>query len=187
MLIKIIIFSAAWLILLYVLASLAAGKRIPLRRIELLISVVVTAVLGVCGEFLIDILYTQITGHQLWQYRFTPIHGGDTSWYSISLWASMGFYIYLLRTVLKRWNITSIHLSAVIFSFVAMSIEACVNLSFLVLFGWHMYYFFPGDLWHITSAQTLPIYLGLGYAVFNVLRLTERFNLASSQPVRNHE
>lgn len=174
-LVKITLFSVAWVVMLYIIHCLAARRRISLRSRELIISVFAMTTIGVFGELLIDLLYTQAFGQKLWEYRFTPINDGGSSLYSIVLWASTGGYMYLMWTLLKNQGKLSVHLAALLFSFVGVLVEALVNLTFMAWFGWHLYYFYPGELWHVTSIQTLPLYLGAGYMVFTLLWSTDRF------------
>jgi hypothetical protein len=59
----------------------------------------------------------------------------------------------------------SIHRLALLFCVEAVIIEALVNLTFKLSFGQFIFYYYPSDLWHLTSLQTLPFYLLGGYVI----------------------
>jgi hypothetical protein len=121
------------------------------------------AALGLFGEFVFDTIYKSIFGSPLWVYHLLPIHNGYTSLYSLYLWGTIGFHLYLLHGMLENRKSTSIHSLAAIFCIEAIIMEAFVNITHLLLFDSYIYYYLPADLWHITSLQTLPLYLLAGY------------------------
>lgn len=67
--------------------------------------------------------------------------------------------MYLLHGTLKRKHIASLYVLAFIFCIEAIVFEALVNLSYKAFFHDYIFYYLPGDLKHVTSLQTLPLYI----------------------------
>ena len=139
-----------------------------------LLYVVTMAALGVLGELVFDTVYNFVIGRPLWEYRVLPIHSAYTSVYSLFLWGAVGLHVYLLHGLLQREGELSIHKLAGISCLEAIVLEALVNLTSLAAFGEFIFYYNPSDLWHITSLQTLPLYLFAGYITMATLRLASR-------------
>lgn len=179
-------FSLVWCAVIYGFNSLIAKKLLKIQIRPLVTYVLTMASLGLFGEVMYGIIYEAVIGTPLWQYQIMPIHSGYTSVYSLYLWGMVGFHLYLLHSTLKSWGITSIHKLAAIFCIEAIILEALVNLSFLAVFGGFIYYYLPSDLWHITSVQTLPLYLLAGYIAVTAMTLaskTPRYALAGNLSV----
>lgn len=168
------IFTIVWLLILYGANSLVARRwlRLELRTVGLY--VLTMTALGMFGEILYDNLYSAAVGRPLWEYRLLPIHQAYTSLYSLLLWGSTGFQLYLLHSVLGRSVTASLHKLAALFTLEAVLLEVLANVSFLVIFGKYIYYYLPADLWHITSVQAFPLYWLAGYATILCLRLTQK-------------
>jgi hypothetical protein len=187
---KLVLFALGWGLVLYLFNCVLAKK---VKRIEIKPAVMymsMMAMLGVFGEVLFGSFYHAITGKVLWHYRIYPIHNAYTSMYAIWLWAIYGFHLYLLHGSLKnkRWKPTNVpavlnfhnyvvhgqktgikrralHRLAIWFGIEAIIIEALVNLTFLAIFNSYIYYYYPGDLWHLTSLQAFPFYVIAGYFI----------------------
>lgn len=172
--IQLLLFSIAWCVVIYAFNSLVARQRISIEPKQLLIYVFTMASLGLFGEVAYGILYNAVFGMPLWEYQVLPIHSSYTSVYSLYLWGMVGFHLYLLHTTLENRGITSVHKLAAIFCLEAIVLEALVNLSFLAAFGSYIYYYLPSDLWHITSLQTLPLYLLAGYITVLAIRFAKK-------------
>ena len=163
---KLILFALLWIATVYSVACLAARK---LKRVNLKIALLYAstlALLGVFGEVTIDSAYKFAFGHLFWVYTILPVHHGYTSRYAIFLWGIYGFAMYLLhdhtgkahKIKITKWLPYQFMATAIIF-------EAAVNLSFRAMFGRLIFYYFPNDLWHLTSIQVLPFYLLGGYVM----------------------
>ncbi len=157
-----IIYSAVWLVVIYAFNRWFAGKPLKIQPVKALLYITTMAALGVLGEVVFDTVYNRLFRHPLWLYQIYPIHQGYTSVYSLYLWGSVGFYLYMLHGTLKKKRVTSGLVLATIFCVDAIIFEALANLSYLAFFNSFIFYYIPGDLWHITSVQVLPLYLFAG-------------------------
>ena len=164
------LFSAVWTIGLYLINSLIARqfKRVSLR--PMLLYVCALAMLGVYGETIFGNVYDYIFGHPLWRYTVLPIHHGYTSKFALVLWGSYGFYLYLMHDNLVKRSAQVAKYLPFIFCLEAVAIELAVNVTYRLVFGKFLFYYVPGDLWHLTSLQTLPRYLAGGFAINAMLR-----------------
>lgn len=163
-------FGAGWLIAVYLINCIIAKrfKRINIKQAILYICAV--AMMGVVGEVFVGSLYNFLFDSKLWEYRVLPIHGGYTSYYALVIWGLMGFYLYLAHDTLDKRNIRAHKHLALIFGAEAVILEIAVNFSFLLLFGQYIFYYFPSDLWHLTSIQTIPFYLVAGFIISVTLK-----------------
>lgn len=167
-------FALIWILAIYFINCLIARKIIAIDWPVALYYVTSTAMLGMIGEIVIDAIYLAMTGELFWIYHVLPIHKAYTSQYSFFLWGLGGFNFYLLHKTLKSFGITSIHKLAGIFTFESIIIDGVVNLAFLIIFGSYIYYYLPGDLFHLTSLRALPFYLLAGYIAFTMYKAFER-------------
>lgn len=159
---SLVLYSIAWTVLIYCINVLIARRAVRLNPSKALLYITTMAALGVLGEIVFDTVYTVIFGRPLWLYRLLPIHHGYTSLYSLFLWGTVGLYIYMLHGTLKRSHITSALALACIFCLDAVLFEIFANLSYIAIFKNYIFYYLPGDLWHLTSLQAVPIYLFAG-------------------------
>lgn len=172
---RLALFSVLWLGLIYGFNSLLAHKLLPVNVRRLFVYASTMAALGVLGELVYDTAYDYCLGRPLWVYRLAGIHDAYTSVYSLFLWGGIiGLHLYLLHGTLQKKGITSVHQLAFIFCGEAILLEALVNLSYRMVFNDFIYYYLPPDLGHITSIQTLPLYLLAGYITVTALGLAHR-------------
>ena len=168
------LFAIVWFIAVYLFNSLLSRK---FRKIDLKSAVLyctTVAMLGVIAELIIGNVYYLIFHEPLWNYTIFPVHMSYTSMYAPVLWAIYGFQIYLLSDIIGSKNISSKLQLTVIFCIEAIIVEALVNLTFLGVFGKYVYYYFPSDLWHLTSVQTLPFYLAAGFVIPTTIEVFKR-------------
>jgi hypothetical protein len=168
---KLILFGLFWLIIIYLLNSAVARefKRVQLRTV--LVYFMTTALIGLFGEIFLDTSYNFFVGHPLWYYNILPIQGGYTSSYAIVTWGLYGFHLYLLHDTLHaRWSITKTKHLVFIFALEALVLESLLTIGARVAFGKFLYYYLPGDLWHVTSVQNFPFYFICGLVLFKTLR-----------------
>jgi hypothetical protein len=170
MALKLILFTIAWLIGIYLFHSLISRslKKIVISR--LLVYVTTVGMLGLYGEIFVDSLYKYLFGSPLWRYDILPIHHAYTSAYAAVLWGAYGFYLYLLHDNLKNVSITKEHHLALIFSLEALVIEALVELTSKLAFGKYIYWYYPNGLWHISAFQNFPFYVICGFLIVKTLR-----------------
>jgi len=179
------LFGLCWTVLIYLINSAIAGrwKRIDPKQAAVYFTTV--ALIGLFGEIFLDSVYDFFVGHPLWYYNILPIQGGYTSAYAIATWGLYGLHLYLLHDSLAtKWSITRTRHLALIFSLEALLAEALLTLSAKLVFGRYLYYYLPGDLWHVTSVQNMPFYFICGVIVLKTLKRARRdpkfFTLMSS-------
>lgn len=168
-----IIFAACWAVGIYLVNCLIARKVKRVNIKQALLHFLAMAMIGLIGEICVGTVYRHFTGETLWRYTVYPIHNAYTSQYALFLWGIYGFHLYLLHGTLRLKNIRSINHLAFLFCLEAVVIEAAVNITYKLSFGNYIYYYFPSDLWHLTSIQTLPFYLIAGYVIVKVFRRFE--------------
>lgn len=129
------------------------------------------ALIGLFGEIFLDSIYRIVAGHPLWYYQILPIHHGYTSAFAVVTWGLYGFHLYLLHGSLEsKWSIQKTRHLALIFSLEALILEAVLTISAKVFLGRYMYYYVPGDLWHVSSFQNIPFYFICGVVTLRTLR-----------------
>ncbi len=155
------IFVAAWLVVLACgIAILHKRKLIHFSFVPAALSMVFMAMMGPVGELLVGSLYQGLFGQMLWRYEVLPIHHGYTSLIAPIIWALGGLEFWLATQLLSgrklglRWKYGLLMVDTLFY-------EMLLNLSFLLVSGGLLFYYIPGDLWHVSSLQTLPFYLVL--------------------------
>jgi hypothetical protein len=133
-----------------------AGKFKKINPSVALLYSATLAMLGVFGEVIIDNGYNFAFGHPFWLYTTLPVHNGYTSRYALFLWGIYGFAIYLLHDHSGVRKIKAVNSLPVLFMASAIIFEVLVNLTFKIFFGKYVFYYFPSDLWHLSSVQVLP-------------------------------
>lgn len=167
-----ILFTLAWLAIIYLYNSLIARSWKRIKPSEALVSVAATAFIGVYGEIFLDTLYHMIVGNPLWHYNVLPIHDGYTSAFAPIIWGMLGFHVYLFHDTLRSWRPAIRRRTiALIFSVEALFLEAALTLSSLLFFGQLMYYYYPSDLWHVTTIQNIPFYFICGIVLVKTLEI----------------
>lgn len=166
-----ILFALLWLGIVYLLNALYAKRfqHVDLKLAALYFSTV--AAIGVFGEIFLDSVYNFFVGNPLWEYRILPVHDGYTSMYAPIIWGIYGIHLYLFhQTLSKNWPNMRARNMALIFSVEALIFEALLTISAKFLLGDFMYYYFPGDLWHVTSLQNMPFYFICGIIIIKTMR-----------------
>lgn len=165
-----ILFALLWLGILYLLNALIAKnfKKIDIK-IALLYFFTIAAI-GVFGEIFLDTVYNYFVGNPLWRYNILPIHHAYTSVYAPIVWGIYGFHLYLLHDTFRAWSITKTRYLALVFSIEALILEALLTISAKFLLGDFMYYYFPGDLWHVSSFQNIPFYFICGMIIIKTIK-----------------
>lgn len=164
--IRYVAFALLWAGIIYCLNCVIAKKWKKVEPKTALAYVAVVAVIGVFGEIFLDTVYAFFVGQPLWWYNVLPIHHGYTSAYAAVVWGMFGFHCYLLHDTLgKRWKITRRRTVALVISIEALVLEAALTVSAVPFFGTMLYYYTPGDLWHVTSVQNIPFYYLCGLLI----------------------
>jgi hypothetical protein len=167
---SLILFGLMWFVILYLINAAIAKK---FKKIDAQIAALyffTVAMIGLFGEIFLDTIYNYFVGQPLWRYNILPIHGGYTSIFAIILWGLYGFHLYMLHDTLgSRWSIYKTKHLVLIFGLEALIIESLLTISAKLLLGEFMYYYYPGDLWHVTSIQNLPFYFICGFVILKTI------------------
>lgn len=161
---QLILFPILWLILpIAGYLILYRHKKIDLKLLLLYVSFM--AMIGPIGEVFVGTLYEAFVGQALWQYKIFPIHHAYTSLYAPVIWGISGVFLYWMNEIAAVWDGKRKAQKAILQMVETITLETALNVSFLLLTGGLMFYYLPGDLWHVTSVQTLPFYFVLGLVV----------------------
>lgn len=164
------LFSLTWIAILFIFNCAVARKFKRINISILLVYVSTVALIGMYGEIFAGSFYNFIFGTPLWEYRILPIHNAYTSLYSLVIWGMYGFHLYLLHDTLDGKRHISERTLIILFSVEAVILELLMNLSSLAVFNEYVFYYFPSDLWHLTSFQAIPFYILGGIIIAKSLR-----------------
>lgn len=159
-------FSLVFIALMYLVNALLARKFPRIEPRKLFVYVGGVAFMGVFGEVIIGSMFQWVFHWPLWQYHILPIHNAFTSYYSFVIWGIYGFHLYLLhgnisktKKPLQDWKLASI------FAFEAAILEIIINLVHIAVTGKYIFYYYPPDLFHLTSLVAIPLYFIGGYVI----------------------
>jgi hypothetical protein len=128
------------------------------------------AMLGPIGEISVGAFYNSVFGHPLWLYKVLPTHEGYTSYYAPVIWGIAGAGLYFAREILGLLKTRRRFVQALFIMLETILFESLLNISFLLFTGGYLFYYTPGDLFHITSLQTLPFYFIFGFVVMDFIK-----------------
>lgn len=155
---------------LYVFICLISKKIINIKIKKAFFYSGMLTMMGPFGEVVINSFCQAVFGSTLWEYRVYPIHDGYTSKYSFFIWTIYGFYLYLLKEesgLFKRLKHT--RTKALTMAVDAIFIEILFNIVSIYFLGTYIFYYFPNDLWHLTTLVVIPFYYLAGLVVFKTL------------------
>lgn len=115
----------------------------------------------VISEVVVGHVHVKVFGQPLWQYRMQPIHDGHTSLYNFGIWPLYGWHMLLCEKALAATRLTPGASKALMFAKHALSgplLEIVANFGMLLVMGRYYFYYFPNDLWHLTSVYVIPYY-----------------------------
>lgn len=157
-------------IFVYLINCLIARRIVTVNLKTAALYTFVMAAFGVFGEVFVGSIYEFLFGRPLWQYQVAPVHNGYTSLFAPVIWGGLGLYVALLQDYLNKRGVKQIRHLAALFAIETLALELIANGSFLLFFDQYLFYYLPGDLWHLTSVQTLPFYLPAGIAFYLAIR-----------------
>jgi hypothetical protein len=170
LILKLILFALLWLAIIYLLNAVIARK---VKKVDIKIALlyfITVATIGILGEIFLDTVYNHFVGNPLWEYKILPVHQAYTSLYAPVVWGLYGIHLYLLHDTFKqKWALTRTRYLALIFSIEALVLEALLTISSKILLGDFMYYYFPSDLWHVSSFQNMPFYFICGVVIIKTM------------------
>lgn len=166
-----ILFLLCLIVVIY-LIDLPLNKNTPPTIFkEVVVYASVLALLGPIAEVAINHFCRAVFDTTLWEYKIFPVHNGDTSLFSCFEWAWYGCHVYFLHKKVKTFCFKQEFL---IFSGLlavdALLFEVIVNLSGLAFINTFIFYYFPADIFHLSTFIALPFYLCLGFAVINTVK-----------------
>jgi hypothetical protein len=171
------IFSLLLVTISYSINRHLLGAKLVVDFYQLALTAACVVVLALLGESLINPLYTTWFEQKLWVYRILPLHDGNVSALGVIVWAAYGVHLYFTRQTLINKLPNGLNNSAgiaIIIGFEAPFIcEVLGNLLFLNLLGDYYAYYLPGDVWHLTSFQVVPIYMLCLFAGLIILKTVE--------------
>lgn len=148
-------------VVIYGLWRLSVRRPLPLEAQTIWLYMGLAFPACVIGEVFIGQLHSGLFDTQLWQYRVAPTHDGYTSLYNFAIWPLYGWHVYLGEQALAQWSPGPGVRKAVLLLKHASAgplLEAIANLGMLLIAGRYYFYYFPDDLWHLTSMQVVPYY-----------------------------
>lgn len=167
---NLVLFALLWAAILYGLNSAIARKWKRVTFKYALVYFFGVALIGLYGEIFLDTMYNAVIGNPLWRYNILPVHHAYTSSYAIVVWGLYGFHLYLLHDTLRARSITKTLQLAAIFCIEALFMEAALTISAKFLLGDFMYYYYPSDLWHVSSFQNIPFYFICGIVIIKTMQ-----------------
>lgn len=128
---------------------------------------------AIVSEILINSTYESHFGRKLWDYRVLPLYDGDISLLAFFIWPVYGVHLYFFRQVLSdrlpdRYDNDLVH-AAIIGLDAPLFYEVSGNLLFILILGDYYAYYLPGELFHLTSIQVIPIYMVFLFAGLKIL------------------
>lgn len=157
---------------LYGLHSLLAGRRLRLEPYRVVLYMSGAFLVMAIMEAALGHLHTELLGWRLWEYRILPNHRAYGSDLGPITWPWYGFHVYLLEQVLhaRRLQVGAPHWRGGMTGVDGPLLEILGNGLFLLFFGQYVFYYFPGELGHLTSVLVIPHYALAGMVLFFVLR-----------------
>jgi len=172
------IFSLLLVTISYSINRHLLGAKLVVDCYQLALTASCVVVLALIGESVVNPLYTAWFGQKLWVYRILPLHDGNVSALGVIIWAAYGVHLYFTRQTLINKLPNAMNNSAgiaIIIGFEAPFIcEVLGNLLFLNVLGDYYAYYLPGDVFHLTSFQVVPIYMLCLFIGLTMLGTLER-------------
>ncbi len=168
-------FTLFSIIIIYLFNSWLGKRWVQLSWPKIFLYMGILAGAGPTGEIVVNFFWHLFTHQQLWVYQLLPVHGGDTSAVMSIIWPVYGFHIYCFHSALRslRDKTTDVDM-ALLFGIDAISLEVVANLFTIFFFSTYIFYYFAGDLNHLSTALAfLPYILG-GYLAIRALHTFEK-------------
>ena len=171
--------------LIYVLHSLAAGRRIPLEPYALALHMSAAFLVMAVMVAGLGFLHGEVFGWRMWEYRVYPNHHEYGSYLGPLTWPWYGFHVYLLDRVLAARGraLPRVWQHGLVTGVDGPLLEILGNGLFLLLFGSYFFYYFPPELGHLTSVLVMPYYAVAGMVLYVILRALREANPRWSLPL----
>lgn len=119
--------------------------------------------LAVLFEALVNPLYEGQFGRKLWEYRILPVHDANVSALAPVVWTAYGIHLYFLFSRMERLTWMSrhplLHKGLLVGMEAPFLFEVTGNLFFLMMAREFYAYYLPGEVFHLTSLQVIPVYM----------------------------
>lgn len=160
--IRLFIYGILLVASVYIFSCLVSRKFKKIHLSRALMYVSSLAMIGALSEIFFDTLYVHFFHYRLWYYQFLPVHHAYTSEYSPVIWGSLGLYLYLMHHKYEKWTRKELIILSVIFSIETTVMECVANGISKLFLGKFVFYYNPGNLWHVSSLQSTLIYFFVG-------------------------
>jgi len=157
---------------LYLLHSRLAGRWLAIEAYPLLLYMSGAFLVMAIMEAALGYMHTEALGWRLWEYRILPNHHGYGTDLGPITWPWYGFHLYLLDEVLRsrRLHARGPVVRGGMTGLDGPLLEILGNGLFLLIFGQYVFYYFPGDLGHLTSLLVIPHYALAGMVLYFIVR-----------------
>ena len=172
-------FGIVFSVLIYLFNSLLVRKFIRIKLSRALIYMAVAGFVAPLGEVVINALTEYVFGVPVFLYHIAPIHHGYTSLVMMVLWPTYGFHLYCFHEVLAERGDSAFSdgIIAMIMGIDGIIMETIVNILSVLLFSANIFYYFPNDLWHVSSVAILPVYILIGFFGLKLIHYIERHHM----------
>ncbi len=168
------LFVLLWTAIIYIGNRILSIQKLSLQPPNILLYVGTFSFFGPLGEILTNIFAIALFGNPLWTYHILPVHNGATSLVMFFLWGLYGFHVYLFHQNSYIRNASYKNLLIGLFVAIdALVLEYFVNITSIYLFGSYLFYYFPNDLSHLSTAVIAPAYIFMGYCAAVLLKKFE--------------
>lgn len=160
--IRLLLYGIAIYASVYVFSCLVSRKVRKIHLSRALLYMTSMAMIGALSEIFCDTIYVHLFHYRLWFYQFLPIHHGYTSQYSPVIWGALGLYLYLMHHKYERWTRKELFVLSAVFSVETVAMEGLSVFFSKFFLGKYLFYYNPGNLWHVTSLQSIPFFFLVG-------------------------
>lgn len=156
---------------LYAIYCLLAGRILRIDPYTLLLNMAGAFLVMSIMEASLGYLHTEVFGWRLWEYHQLPNHRGYGTDLGPITWPWYGFHFYMFSQVLqyRRLEPRNNVLKGSVTGLDGPLLEIIGNGLFLLIFGQYVFYYFPGDLGHLTSLAVMPHYALAGVILVIVM------------------
>lgn len=181
MIYKLILFTLAQLLPLYLWVGLLKRKQIQIDWRLVVSYFIFGSWFGMFGELFIFKFIDWIFHAPIWEYRTLPIHHGITSSYGPLMWGLAAVYVCFHKNYQPNPKQRGFVMSFILESSFLLILELLYNFLAYIFFGDYFFYYFVPDLFHWSSFSNMPFWW-IGYQMMvkyaRVMHKQEKVNLA---------
>lgn len=112
------------------------------------------------------LIFEKLFGWRMWEYRILPNHHHYGSYLGALMWPLYGVHVYWFKQVMDARAKRFYHSPLTKGAFTAVEgplFEFVGNGVILLIFSQYLFYYFPSDLWHLTTVKVMPLYALAGW------------------------